>query len=212
MNFKIAGAFIAILAGSGLLFLKQPSLESRMLKLEPGLNKQIQSRQFHVDPAELIKNMYDNHVKLTIIDVRDEADYNLFNIIDSKRTTLDRLKNRLWVDRNLPVDAVKVLVSNDEKRAREAWKILTVQNVENLYILAGGANFWLDIFSDQKKDAAESEKIPADGNDILKHTFKAAVGSAHPASDPGPSSVQDRNFDSKIKPIGPQISQSGGCG
>ncbi len=46
----------------------------------------------------------------------------------------------------LPENSVIVLMSNNEERATEAWKMLVAQNVVNVYILEGGINHWLDVF------------------------------------------------------------------
>ena len=37
-----------------------------------------------------------------------------------------------------------VTISNDEAAATEAWKILKAESVQNVYILEGGVNRWLD--------------------------------------------------------------------
>lgn len=56
--------------------------------------------------------MHNNQVALRVLDARDEADYNLFHLVDS--TLAAREKGLADWPRSLPPDAIKVVVSNDE--------------------------------------------------------------------------------------------------
>ncbi len=87
--------------------------------------------------------MHNNQIDLVLVDVRGEAEYNLFHLIDAQRLTLAELGHG-WPQR-LSDDAVVVVMSNDEQAAEEAWKRLAVQRV-NVYVLAGGINRWLDLY------------------------------------------------------------------
>jgi hypothetical protein len=109
------------------------------------------------------------------------------------------------------VNAAKIIVSNDENRAEEAWRILTVQGVKDLYILGGGVNFWLELYT-KPDEQSINVPVPEGGDDILHHTFEAALGSKHPAADPDPAHLPKRTYDPKIKLIGPVVAKSGGCG
>ena len=102
------------------------------------------------------------------------------------------------------------MVSNDEMRAEIAWQLLTVQNVQNAYILSGGINLWLHIYG-KDTEKLNSDSI-ADGDDTLKYRFEAALGSRHPASDPDPQYFPEREFEKKVKSLGGVKKQSGGCG
>ena len=200
---KIAGVVIAVLLGLGLLLIPQPSLQDRVEATETKMSGILDSREVHVDPAELLGIIYYGNMRLRILDVRKEADYNLFHIVDSKRVTMDQIKDPVWVKKLKP-KTVFVLVSNDEKKATEAWKYLFVQKVPNIYILDGGINNWLSIYSDRpRKDAGEDE---------LAYTFDTALGGRHPSSDPNPAAFPKREYETKIESIGVIKKKAGGCG
>jgi rhodanese-related sulfurtransferase len=211
-NWKTLLLLAALIAGAGLLIKQQPSLDQKLLKSGPQLDARLKAGEVQVDPAELLDTMYNNNVALRIIDLRDESDYNLFHIIDSIHTDHGQVRDPDWV-RRLPAKTVIVLVSNDEARAAEAWKILAVQNVSNLYILKGGINFWLKLYGGAGPGADLDSIAPdADQNDKLRYQLPAALGANHPASDPDPAHTAKRKYTSKIKPIGPGARKSGGCG
>jgi rhodanese-related sulfurtransferase len=205
MKFKIIGILIAVIAAVGLLGFKQPTLEKKLARLEPELNERIQKREMQIDPAELLSLVHDNNVGISILDVRDETDFNLFHITDSKPVTMAQVRNPGWV-KKLPADTILVLVSNDEKRAAQAWKLLTTQKVINLYILEGGINRWLEVYGHL---TALSE--PAE-DDTLRYSFNAALGAKNPASDPDPAHVPERKYNKKVKSVGGAARKSGGCG
>jgi rhodanese-related sulfurtransferase len=210
---KLVGIIVVILIGAGLLLVREPSLETKLARIEPDLNAKLKGRQVQIDSAELVDLTYNFNTGLRIIDVRDEAEYNLFHIMDAQHATLAEFRDSEWVKR-LPEETVFVLVSNDEKRATEAWKLLSAQGVLNLYILEGGINYWLDLY-DPKTETLSQEKSPAPrpkGDDTLRHKFTAALGSRHPAADPDPQEIPEREYTKKVKPIGRAPKKSGGCG
>jgi rhodanese-related sulfurtransferase len=210
---KIVGALVAVLAAAGLLVMRQPSLDARLADVETELNAALAARTVHIDPAELVDLIYNFNTALQIMDVRDEADYNLFHIVDAMRVTFDQMEDPKWI-KGLPKQTVTVLVGNDEKRAVEAWKLLSVQGVNNVYVLAGGINFWLDLYGDGPKRRGEKMLSQPDlpGDDIFRHRFTFALGAKHPGADPDPKSVPPRKYVKKVKPIGRVAKKSGGCG
>jgi len=213
MRAKIFGIMLAVLAGVGLLFLGQPSVSDKLEALQPQLDAVLKAREVQIDPAELIDLIYSFNTGLRIIDVRSEADFNLFHIVDAQHTTFEQIGDREWV-KNLPKQTVIVLVSNDEKRATSAWKLLSAQGVENLYILEGGINYWLDLYGEDASGLEEgTQPMPQpDGDDSLRHKFDLALGGNHPASDIDPAHISKREYAKKVKPIGPAAKKTGSCG
>jgi rhodanese-related sulfurtransferase len=195
MNLKTILALIAIFLGAGLLFFRPATIDDLVVKLEPQIQKVLKERQVHIDPAELLVLINNNNARHMLLDLRDEADYNLFHIIDSKRVSLDEIKRRAWI-KNIPKNSVIVTLSDDEAKATKAWKILYAHKVPNIYLLEGGINAWLKVFS----------------KSIKGHDFSRALGSRHPASNPDQKLIAKRKYIKKIKSIGRQVKKSGGCG
>jgi len=213
MKRKVVAALAAVAAAAGLLFVEPPTLEERLQAQSPALEERLKGRQVQIDPAELLDALNTFTTGLRVLDVRDESDFNLFHVVDAHRVTDEQLRDPAWV-RGLPADTVIVLVSNDEERATEAWKLLAVQKVPNLYILAGGINGWLDLYGEAPGDGAPGAEAPAGpgGEDTLRHRFSAALGSRQPAADPDPHLVPEREYVKKVKPIGHAKRKAGGCG
>jgi len=176
MRWKIVAVLAALAAGAGLLFIPQPSLEARLNRVELELDSLLTAREVMIDPGELLDLVYNNNIAVKIYDVRDEADFNLFHIVDSVRISGDKVRDPVWV-RNIPQQTVLMLVSNDEKRAIESWKLLKTQNVQNLYILDGGINHWLDVYSDPEDPSVRTQRTAShSGVDALRYPFDAALG------------------------------------
>jgi rhodanese-related sulfurtransferase len=182
----LLGALVVIALG-------EPTVEERMAQQQDEVGRELKSRERHIDPGELLALMQDNRVALRIIDVREEGDFNLFHLRDAERWSGDA-RARAWA-----VDAVKVVVSNDEKAANEAYRRLRALGVLNAYVLAGGLNGWLAAYDPQRPPAAGG----------LRYRFDAALGSRYPASDP--QGAEPREFESKVK-LSLPASIGGGCG
>jgi len=105
---------------------------------------------------------------------------------------------------------VTVLVSNDEKRATEAWKLLVAQSVLNVYILDGGMNRWLEMFGHIGHERCLHLPPGATGS-TLRHRFEQALGSAHPSANPDNLKDEGLEFVRKVK-LQTRKVRGGGCG
>lgn len=190
------------------LAIGQPTTERKIAWQAQALDARLESREIHLDPAEVLSMMRNNQIDLVLADVRNEAEYNLFHLVDARRVTLAELAHG-WPQR-LSEDAVVVVISNDEQAAEEGWKRLAVQRV-NAYVLAGGINRWLDLYRAQTANVPGPDH-PAAGDDVLRHRFEIALGDRVAEARPDPKQVPPRKFQPKLKlrkavrPVG------GGCG
>jgi rhodanese-related sulfurtransferase len=205
-NGKIIGAAAAVILGVTVAVLGQPSLDERVEKQSVDLSRILEAREIQVDPAELLEAIYNNNMAVKVLDARDETDFNLFHIKDSELVSLDRARDPLWV-KDLPKQTVIMIVSNDETRAAEFWKLLKVQKVENIYILEGGINNWLARYSVEKPKPDADQKPGG-----LDYAFDLALGGNHPASDPDPEKFPAPNLVKKVRSIGKTGKKAGGCG
>jgi len=207
-HWKAALAASALLLALGLYSVGMPTLEERIQKMKPQLDKKLASRTVHIDPAELENLIYNANFGIHILDLRSEADFNLFHILDAKRVTLDQFRDENWV-RKLPGQTVFVLVSNGEKTAEQGYRILAASNVPNLYILDGGINHWLEVFGPQRMMRKREACGPTE---CRLYRFDAAMGERQPESDPGMESISGRTYQKKVTPIGRTVKKAGGCG
>jgi rhodanese-related sulfurtransferase len=132
---------------------------------------------------ELKKNA---SIAVRILDVRSEADYNLFHIAGAQR--LDPADvNSATVNRlvSAPGNTVFFLISNGEEASTQAWKGLKASGVLNLYIIGGGINKWLEVFPPEPCLLAKAAD-KSSGHGQFPYNFRYAVGdqsrAAHPDS------------------------------
>ncbi len=165
-------------------------------------------RQVQIHPGELLATMSNRSLNLKMIDVRNEAEYNLFHVEDATLVPLEDIPQQVDALLAEPANTVIVLMGNDEERATEAWKTLTAESVPNVYILEGGINHWLDTFAAQD---SQLQRISANRADTLRYAFPAALGSRYPAATPDPEEYE-LEYTPKIKLDVKRGPGGGGCG
>jgi rhodanese-related sulfurtransferase len=205
---RYAGA-AALLAGAMIVaFIGQPTTAARWAKIAPAKEAVLNERTVQIQPAELLSLIHDHHLNIIMLDLRNEADYNLFHINGARRVMSDQITDLVPELRLEPANTVVVAMSNDEAAATNAWKALTADSVPNVYILEGGINNWLDTYAKETTDLASN---PTAGNDQLKYIFPAALGARYPFADPDPEEFKIE-FTPKVQLQNKRGATSGGCG
>lgn len=201
------GALLLLLAAAVLAAIGDPTLEDKLARQSGELDELLASGEWTVDPGEVVAELHNNRSKVVILDVRSDRDYNLFHVWSADRVELEDLPA---LAPSLPTrHAVVFLMSNDEARAREAWRVLRVLGVENAYVVTGGVNLWLAIYREGHHEAVPVAGRDADGT--LRYAFDLPRGDAWPFARPDPHE-HPRAFEKKVKIIGPAPREGGGCG
>src|SRR5512145_1084601 len=160
---RIVGAGALLVLALGVVFLGSPSFEERYSKAHftreidgksttLSADQMLEKRLVQIAPAELFKTVYNQNINLIMLDVRPEADYNLYHIKGALNVPLDKLP--IIIPDLLsepPANSVFVLMSNDEIAATDAWKQLVASSIPNVYILEGGINNWIAFFGEEEK-------------------------------------------------------------
>jgi len=205
---RYIGAALLVVGAVAVLLIGQPTTLDRWLKIAPEKEALLIDRSVQIEPGELLHVMHDHELKLVMLDVRDEADYNLFHLADARRATVDELSvlsSELHLE---PPETVFVLMSNDEIEATKAWKVMLAESVPNVYILEGGINGWLDIFA---KDDIGIRPLEGAGEGGLRYEFASALGAAYQIADPD-FHEYELEFTPKIKMELKRAPSGGGCG
>ncbi len=206
------GAAALLVGALAVLFIGEPTPQRGWAHIAPQKEPLLQQRLVYIHPGELAKYMADDTIRLEIIDVRPEADYNLFHLRWARHVPLDRLTPVIETLQKNP-DASKtliVLVSNDETWATEAWKLMVGGNVPNVYILEGGINNWLKYFGEE--DGFEPLPGPF-ADEQLHYRIPAALGEHYKAAEPFWHHYQDKiTFTPKVKLQRKKGPSGGGCG
>ena len=184
----------------------------------------LQQRQVQASPQEVATTMNKTkQLNTVIIDVRDDYDYNLFHLRWSRHIPLANLESAIPEFKKIVKETpttVFIVVSDDEGKATEAWKMLEAYKVPNAYILGGGLNDWIKVFGEEDLAEGKIMEAKANGNvEALHYYFEAALGSRYRAADmyadPENEEVLEKikdQFVPKIKVKGPTGPAGGGCG
>ena len=228
---RIAGAGALFVLALVVVFMGTPTLEEKYSKLtftrtettpsaqqnaDPIVNtytysadQMLEKRLVQITPAELFKTVYNQSINLIMLDVRPEADYNLYHIKGAINVPLEKLPGIVPdLLTEPPANSVFVLMSNDETAATQAWKQLAASAVPNAYILEGGVNNWIAFFGKDEEFLAASSL----GADQLGYLFPAALGSTYESCDPDPVHYEALEFEAKIKLELKRDKSGGGCG
>jgi rhodanese-related sulfurtransferase len=186
---KMAGAGLLVAVSGFILLHGQPSPLDKWAYLKDNWSKNLTDREVYVHPGEVLELRKNASIAVRIIDVRPEADFNIFHIAGAQRldpaqianspTTLNRLLSA-------PGNMVFFLIADGEDASTQAWKALKASGVLNLYIIEGGINKWLEVFPPEPCLLAKSSDQPAGAAEQLKYNFRYAIGdqsrAAHPDS------------------------------
>jgi len=224
------GATALAVAALLVLVIGSPSIEDRYLRLsfkrtetvrppdgEPHSVTQVYSaddmlarRLVHVSPAEAFKARYQQAIKPVYLDVRSEADYNLYHIADSIHTPLGRLGEIVPQLLTEPTaNTVFITIGNDEAAATAAWKQLVASRLQNVYILEGGVNRWIATFG---RDDPALKPLPTAGVDRLRYDLPVALGDRYKSCAPDPMHHEKLDFQARIVLQLKRDKSGGGCG
>ncbi len=207
---RLAGGGALLAVALGVIALGTPTTADKWARLAPAKDAMLANREVQVHPGELLATIGNDLLKTIVIDVRPENEYNLFHIHSSQNIQLDNLEAYIpEIHAQQAVNTVFVLVSNDEKAATQAWKLLVAESVPNAYILEGGINNWIATFGKEEK-AILPTPTPI-GDDSLKYLFPAALGDRYDCANPSPHEWQ-LEYTPKIKLQIKRDKSGGGCG
>jgi hypothetical protein len=183
-RWRYVGAGALALAALAVLVVGQPTAADKWRALEPSKAKLLTERAVYIAPGELLETLHNDAIKVELLDLRSEADYNLFHLEAARRVSDEALAGLAPELLLAPANTVIVTMSNDEAAATAAWKYLTAEGVPNVYILDGGVNGWLATFA--RGDSNIQVNASLAGEDRLRYDFVHALGAGSPAAAPDP--------------------------
>lgn len=204
------GAAGTLLAGAVIvMFIGQPDTEDRWNTIKEDKAPALANRDVQIQAGEVLALMRDDRINLILLDVRDEADFNLFHLLDAVNIPADEIPDHLKEFRAKSANTVFMVIGNDEKAATEVWKTMVSESVPNVYLLEGGINNWITTFADE--EFKTTSLIENHANDTLAYTFTSALGSRYAMANPNPDVFQ-LEYISKVKLQAARGGKSGGCG
>jgi rhodanese-related sulfurtransferase len=231
---RLVGAGALFVLALAVVFIGSPSLNDRYNKLTftrtetiPQLEGQppivntltysademLSNRLVFVTPAEAFKARYNQGMNPIYLDVRSEADYNLYHIQGAVNVPLEQVEEVIPVLlTEPPANTVYILMSNDEAAAIQVWNTLVASTVPNVYILEGGINNWIAFFGAEDETLQDVQPAPNPAPDQLAYIFPAALGNRYESCDPNPIEYGELEFEAKIQLQLKRDKSGGGCG
>lgn len=197
----VVGAVATIIIG-------QPTTAEKWSRIEPVEGARLANREVQIHPGELLEKIHDSSLNVVMLDVRSEADYNLFHIQDARHVPPAQIPETLPWLREQPANTVVVVMSNNETAATEVWKTLRAESVPSAYILEGGVNNWISLFADE---AFQTANGTAAQDSELAYTFNAALGASYPFAEPNPHNYHF-TYTPKVELEIKRGPSGGGCG
>ncbi len=190
-----AAAAALVLATVVVMARGQPTPAEKFALLGPAAAQPVEDRSIFVHPAEVVALRKDLNLQVNVVDLRDEHDFNLFHLGGARRVAPGDLARPAVLKGFLdaPASTVTFLVGNGEPAELAAWKELKALGANNLYVLDGGIDRWLELYPVPACIAERAVPAPADP-DALAWRFAYATGSSLPAAWPElPSSPDFRS-------------------
>lgn len=206
-RFGAAGG--AVMLGAVVLLIGQPTHEDRWEQMAEEKTDILEARGVQIHPAELLAYIHNDRVNTVMLDVRHEADYNYFHILDARHVGYDTLFEEVPNLISQPSNTLFVLMSNDEALATEAWKLLVAESVPNVYILEGGINNWVATYG--RSELEEIAYVENAEPDTLRYDFPLALGARYGMASPRPDAFI-LDYAPKVELKVKRAAGSGGCG
>ncbi|MEY4749690.1 MAG: hypothetical protein RIQ60_1904 [Pseudomonadota bacterium] len=176
-------------------------------------DQMLAQRLVFVSPAEAYKARYQQAIKPVYLDVRSEADFNLYHITGAVHAPLARLAALVPQLLAEPAaNTVFITLSNDEVVAVRAWKLLVAHRVPNVYVLEGGVNHWIATFGRDDPQLRPLGVDPSLGAEQLRYDLRLALGDRYKSCAPSPMAYEHLDFKARIVLQLKRDKSGGGCG
>ena len=207
---RLVGAATLIVLALVIIIIGQPTTAEKWASISSVKTAALVERKVQVHPGELLASLADQKLDVLMLDVRSQADFNLFHIEAARNVPLESINDLIPVlIADAPVNRVIVLMSNDEVAATEAWKIMQAESVPNVYILEGGINQWISVFGESETGIVPiKEPVPADR---FRFYFESALGDRYESCAPAPQDWE-LEYTPRIELKLQRNPSGGGCG
>jgi len=162
------------IVGLGLIIAAVPQNTTHPYKLTVSqLLEEAKGRQQFFSPDELADKLINKDPSVQLIDVRDQDDFETFSLPGAINIPLTDLLNDKWKDILDQDVKMNIFYSNGSIEANEAWMITRQLGYNNLFVLEGGLNYWVETIMNPQKPAST-----APNEELARYDFRQAAGSA----------------------------------
>jgi len=140
----LGGAAVVLALATGVA--QQPGWESHWDMVSADAQLLLDDNAVQIHPGELLALM-NGEDNLVMVDVQNQINFDTFHIAGSRHEhSLQALLAATAELKDEPAGSIFVTISEDGTVATDAWRVLTAEQVPNVYILEGGTGKWLATF------------------------------------------------------------------
>jgi rhodanese-related sulfurtransferase len=207
---RLVGAGVLVVLAIAIILIGQPTAAEKWASISSAKDAALADRNVQIHPGELLDSLANQKLDVLMLDVRPEADFNLFHLEAARNVPLESISALIpSLLADVPANRVIVLMSNDEAAATEAWKIMQAESLLNVYILEGGINQWIATFGESETGivAIQTPVLV----DQFRFNFDAALGDRYESCSPAPHEWE-LEYIPKIELKLQRSPSGGGCG
>ena len=158
----------------GLIIAAVPQNTTLPYKLTVGqILDEIKNGTQFIHPDQVAQMIIEKNPSLQLIDIRSQDDYEKFHLPGAINIPIDDILSEDYLDILDQDVKMNVFYSNGNTKSNEAWMLTRQLGYNNIYVLMGGLNYWVETIMNPK---VPSSTLPDD--EIAKYDFRKGAGSA----------------------------------
>ena len=158
----------------GLIIAAVPQNKTKPYKLNADqLLAEVNTRTQYIAPETVADMMLKKDPSLQLIDVRNQDEFEKFNLTGSINIPITDLLSDKYTDILDQDTKMNIFYSHGTIQANEAWMITRQLGYKNNYVLEGGLNYWFDAILNPQKPASTSSD-----EEFAKYDFRKSAGQA----------------------------------
>ncbi|HED10221.1 MAG TPA: rhodanese-like domain-containing protein [Caldithrix abyssi] len=134
------------------------------------LLSQLHSQSNYIEAEDVAHWIIDKEPGITIIDIRSAEDFKKYHIPGAINIPLEKLLDKESLEL-MEGSETLILASNGNTKASQAWLFLKEKGYDDVYVLHGGMNYWVQVFSAPQKPVE-----PYTDDEIFRYQFRLAAG------------------------------------
>ncbi|MCD4734561.1 MAG: rhodanese-like domain-containing protein [Bacteroidales bacterium] len=163
----LSGAFIIL----GLIIAAVPENTTKPYKLTADqLLDEVKTRTQFVHPDLIADMLVNKDPVLQLIDVRSKDEYEKFSLPGAINIPINDLLNPKWIDIFDQDIFMNVFYSNGTTSSNEAWLLTRQLGYQNIYVLEGGLNYWIETIINPEKPGLTSPN-----DEFARYDFRKAT-------------------------------------
>ncbi|WP_456407175.1 rhodanese-like domain-containing protein [Caldithrix abyssi] len=142
---KLFGFSMLFILGLILAFAPVDKMASHTVDASQLLND-LQHRNYYITPDDLAHMIINKEPGFLVVDIRSKEDFGKYHIPGSIHIPVKELLSSEDL-KDLAEGNTLILASNGNTLASQAWLILKENGFDDVFILQGGLNYWVQVFT-----------------------------------------------------------------